>query len=91
MDQPEGFVEHGQESKVCKLTKSLYGLKQTPKQWHEKFDSCMIENGYRSNESDKCIYSKLWNNLHVIISLYVDDMLIFGSNMHVINETKKYA
>ena len=32
MDQPEGFVEPGQESKVCKLTKSLYGLKQAPKQ-----------------------------------------------------------
>ena len=88
MDQPKGFVELGQESKVCKLTKSLYGLKQAPKQWHEKFDSCMIENGYKSNECDKCIYSKSWNNLHVIINLYVDDMLIFGSNMHVINETK---
>ena len=50
----------------------------------------MIENGYKSNECDKCIYSKSWNDLHVIISLYVDDMLIFGSNMHVINETKKY-
>jgi hypothetical protein len=58
MDQPEGFVEAGQESKVCKLTISLYGLKQAPKQWHEKFDSCMIENGYKSNECDKCIYSK---------------------------------
>ena len=53
------------------------------------FDSCMIENGYKSNECDKCIYSKSWNNLHVIVSLYVDDILIFGSNMHVINEKKK--
>ena len=87
MDQPEGFVEPGQESKVCKLTKSLYSLKQAPKQWHEKFDSCMIENGYKSNECDKCIYSKSWINLNVIISLYVGDMLICGSNMHVINET----
>ena len=52
------------------------------------FDSCMIENGYKSNECDKYIYSKSWNDLHVIISIYVDDMLIFGSNMHVINETK---
>ena len=51
----------------------------------------MIKIGYKSNECDKCIYSKSWNNLHVIISLYVDDMLIFGPNMHVINETKKYA
>ena len=48
----------------------------------------MIENGYKSNECDKCIYSKSWNNLYVIISLYVDDMLIFGSNIYVINETK---
>ena len=73
---------------MCKLTKSLYGLKQAPKQWYEKFDSCMIENGYKSNESDKCIYYKTWENSHVIISLYVDDLLIFGSNLHVINETK---
>ena len=91
MDQPEGFVKPGQESKVCKLTKSLYNLNQAPKQWYEKFDSCIIENGYKSNKCDKCIYSKSWNNLHFILGLYVDDMLFFGSNMHVINETKKYA
>ena len=58
IDQPEGFVEVGQESNVCKLTKSLYGLKQAPNQWHEKFDSCMLENGYKSNECDKYIYFK---------------------------------
>ena len=40
---------------------------------------------------DEIIYSKSWNNLHVIISLYVNDMLIFYSNMHVIIETKKNA
>ena len=56
MDQPEGFIESRQESKVYKLTKSLYGLKQAPKQWYEKFDSYMIENGYKQNECDKCIY-----------------------------------
>ena len=68
MDQPEGFVEPRQESNVCKLTKSLYDLKQTPKKWHEKFDSCMIENGYKSNECDKCIYFKSRNNYKLLIA-----------------------
>ena len=58
MEQPEGFIVPGQEKKVCKLVKSLYGLKQTPKQWHEKFDNTMITNGFRINECDKCVYIK---------------------------------
>ncbi|CAJ2637004.1 unnamed protein product [Trifolium pratense] len=88
MEQPEGFVIHGQETKVCKLDKSLYGLKQAPKQWHEKFDNLMILNGFRLNESDKCIYYKSDGNICTIICLYVDDMLIFGSNLSAINNVK---
>ena len=48
----------------------------------------MLENGFKSNECDTCIYTKSYENSHVIISLYVDNMLIFGSNSHIINETK---
>ena len=88
MDQPECFIQADQESKVRKLTKSLYGLKQAPNQWHEQFDSWMIENDFKTNGCDKCIYDKSWNNSKVIIFLYVDDLLIFGSNMNVINEAK---
>ena len=88
MDQPEGFVVHGQEHKVCKLDKSLYGLKQAPKQWHEKFDNLIISNGFKVNESDKCIYYKSENDICTIICLYVDDLLIFGSNIHAINSVK---
>ena len=49
MDQPEGFVLPGNEHKVCKLLKSLYGLKQTPRQWHIKFDQCLLSNGFKTN------------------------------------------
>ena len=46
MDQPDGFVVKGQESKVCRLLKSLYGPKQTPNQWHEKFDRTLTSAGF---------------------------------------------
>ena len=88
MDQPEGFVIPGQEGKVCKLDKSLYGLKQALKQWHEKSDNLIISHGFNVNESDKCIYYKHENNVCIIICLYVDDLLIFGSHIHVINDVK---
>jgi hypothetical protein len=89
MEQPEGFVVKGKEKKVCRLVKSLYGLKQAPKQWHEKFDHTMISNGFKINECDKCVYIKNFNNSCVIVCLYVDDMLILGSNLDVVNSTKK--
>ncbi|KAK6144709.1 hypothetical protein DH2020_021529 [Rehmannia glutinosa] len=90
MNQPEGFVVAGEEKKVCKLVKSLYGLKQAPMQWHEKFDSVIISNGFYINKGDKCVYIKVVGDTCVILCLYVDDILIFGSNIHVINDTKKF-
>ena len=90
MEQPEGFVLPGNEHKVCKLIKSLYGLKQAPKQWHEKFDTIILFDGFTHNNVDKCIYSKFTNDYGVIICLYVDDLLIFGTNMRGVYETKKY-
>ncbi|KAK3040689.1 hypothetical protein RJ639_028385 [Escallonia herrerae] len=89
IEQPEGFVAPNHKRKVCKLVKSLYRLKQALKQWHEKFDRVMIENGFRINECDKCVYVKGMEKGHVIVCLYVDDMLIIGSNNEFIKATKK--
>ena len=72
------------EKKVCKLVKSLYGLKQALKQWHNKFDHVLVTNRYSINDVDKCIYSKYEDNTCVVICLYVDDMLIFGTNLEVV-------
>ena len=73
------------------MKKSLYGLKQAPKQWHQKFDDVVLSNGFQLNQSDKCLYSKFDNSgSGVIICLYVDDMLIFGTDQHQVDETKKF-
>src|ERR1041385_7826172 len=56
MDQPDGFVVKGEERKVCKLLKSLYGMKQAPNQWHEKFDRTLTSAGFVINEDDRCLY-----------------------------------
>ncbi|GJZ68659.1 zinc finger, CCHC-type containing protein, partial [Tanacetum coccineum] len=81
MNQPQGFIMLGNENKVCKLLKSLYGLKQTPKQWHQEFDEVVLSSCYLLNQADKCVYSKFdESGKRVIICLYVDDMLIFGTD-----------
>lgn len=90
MIQPKGGVVPGQEHKVCKLVKSLYGLKQAPKQWHEKLDQGLTSDGFSTVEVERCIYTKLVNGDCVIICLYVDDMLIFGTSMSVVLETKSF-
>jgi hypothetical protein len=81
MDQPKGFIANGQEGKVCKLLKLLYGLKQAPKQRHEKFDKTLIFVGFVVNEADSCVYYRYSGSEEVILCLYVDDILIFGSSL----------
>nr|GEY67436.1 hypothetical protein [Tanacetum cinerariifolium] len=91
MKQPERFVMPSNEHKVCKLVKSLYGLKQAPKQWHQKFDEVVLSSGFHLNQSDKCVYSKFNDSgKGVIICLYVDDMLIFGTDQNLVDKTKKF-
>ena len=75
---------------MCKLLKSLYGLKQAPKQWHEKFDKTLTSAGFVVNEADKCVYYRHGGGEGVILCLYVDDILIFGTNLKVIEEVKNF-
>jgi hypothetical protein len=89
MDQPDGFVVKGEEQKVCELLKSLYGLKQAPKQWHEKFDTTLTSAGYFV-EADRCMYYRHGGGHFVILCLYVDDIIIFGTNMDITNEVKSF-
>ena len=88
MEQPEGCIVPRQEKKVCRLVKSLYGLKQALKQWHEKFDNVMMASEFKINECDKYVYVKYTENGYIIVYLYVDDILIVRSNDRMIKSTK---
>jgi len=68
---------------ICRLKKSLYGLKQTPRQWYKQFDSYMIQIGYKSCVYDCCVYVKsLDDGSFIFLLLYVDDILIVVKNFH---------
>ena len=88
MEQPPGCAVPGMEHKACTLKKSLYGLKQTPKQWYEKFHNTIISFRFVMNGSDACVYSKVMGSDCVIICLYVDYMLLFSANLDDIQKPK---
>jgi hypothetical protein len=90
MLQLEGCLVPEEKNKVCKLKKFLYCLKQAPKQWHEKFDGVVLSDGFSSVSMDKCVYTKSIYNEYVIISLYINDMLVFCTNMNVVHRTKYF-
>lgn len=86
MQLPDGF---GQQNKVCKLNKALYGLKQASRAWNEKFNKFMIRIGFKRSESDKCLYTKEHGGVKCFVLLYVDDTLIFCSDLKVMATIKK--
>ncbi|KAJ4715305.1 Retrovirus-related Pol polyprotein from transposon TNT 1-94 [Melia azedarach] len=89
MTQPDGFQVPGKEDYVCKLKKSLYGLKQSPRQWYKRFDSYMIEIGYTRSLYYCCVYySKATNGSLIYLVLYVDDMLIAAENKSDVKKLK---
>ena len=75
MRQPEGFVD-GNRQLVCKLLKSLYGLKQGGRMWYQKLDSVLQGMGFKCIESDHSIW--VWNrdDVRIIIPVFVDDLTI---------------
>ena len=68
---------------------SLYGLKQSPRQWYKRFDSFILSLKYRRSNHDSCVYfKKLDSNDYIYLLLYVDDMLIASKNRADIEELK---
>ncbi|KAG7633109.1 Reverse transcriptase RNA-dependent DNA polymerase [Arabidopsis suecica] len=88
MAQPEGFEDKKNPEKVCYLKRSLYGLKQCPRQWNLRFDEFMKGIGFERSAFDSCVYYKKLGKTYTYLLLYVDDMLIASVDKSSVQELK---
>lgn len=89
VEQPEGFVVQGQEDKVYLLKKALYGLKQAPRAWYSRIDEHLQNLGFMRSLSESTLYIKHSHADILIVSLYVDDLLVTGSNVKQVDQFKQ--
>ena len=87
MKQPEGFVKKGQEHLVCKLKKSIYGLKQSPRCWNTALDEHLGKIGFIQSANDPCIYISTKGS--VALAVYVDDIIIAAGSELQMREVKQ--
>jgi hypothetical protein len=87
MKQPPSYV-HNDSSLVCRLKKSLYGLKQAPQAWYAKMDIFLIDNGFSRCHSNPSVYTKKVGSHLIILVLYVDDLILTGSDSKLLNHVK---
>jgi hypothetical protein len=87
MVQPEGFHVNGHEEKVNKLKWSLYGLKQSSRQWYLKFH---VEINFELSPLDQYVYIYNDNDKLIVLSLYVDDILLTENCFEMIQRTKNF-
>ncbi|GJU98562.1 ribonuclease H-like domain-containing protein [Tanacetum coccineum] len=85
---PPGFFDKN-ETKVCKLKISLYGLKQALKQWNNRLTEALIETGFQQSRHDHSLYTKESGGSFIALLVYVDDIVLTGNNINEINNVKK--
>ena len=78
------------ENMTCKLKKSLYELKQSPRQWYKRFNGFIRGKRYTRSHYDPCVYyNKQPGGEYVYLLLYMDDMLIAFKRISAIDKLKK--
>ncbi|GJZ19974.1 retrotransposon protein, putative, ty1-copia subclass [Tanacetum coccineum] len=90
MVQPEGFVNPKFPNRVCKMKRSIYGLKQAYRQWNKRFDNEVKKFGFSQNRDEPCVYMKVSESYVTFLILYVDDILIMGNNIPMLQDVKSY-
>jgi hypothetical protein len=88
MIQLEGFVDPINAEKICELQKSIYGLKQASQSWNIRFDEVVKGFGFHQNEEEACVYKKESGSAIVFLIFYVDDILLIGNDIPMLESIK---
>jgi hypothetical protein len=88
--QPLGFVKKGEEHKVYKLKKALYGLRQTPRVWNVKLDTTLKGLGFSQSPLEHGLYARVVGDTRLLVSVYVDDLIVIGNCSKEINSFKAH-
>lgn len=88
MTQPPGFEQSGLEHLVCRLKRSIYGLKQSPRTWYEEIDKFLRDHHWLRSTIDPNLYILRSGSSIVLLLLYVDDLLITGNDRSLIDNVK---
>ena len=80
----------GESQIVCKLKKSIYGLKQASRQWYIKFNTIITSFGFKENIVDRYIYQKISESKFIFLVLYVDDILLAANDLGIMYKTKEF-
>ena len=75
---------------MCNLLKSIYGLKQSSRQWYLRFHEIVMSNHFEMMDEDHCVYVKRSNDKFMILTLYVDDIFLGGNNVEYLLTIKKW-
>jgi hypothetical protein len=86
MHQPEGFHEGG-PNLVCRLKKSLYGLKQAARRWNKKLHSVLLELGFSRLQSDRSVYIYTKGEVRIIMPVYINDITLASKNTTLLDQT----
>lgn len=86
MTQPESFEESDQ---VCRLRKTIYGLKQASRAWNKKLHSSLLQVGLKDSKTDPCVYFRVSDKNMTFVAVYVDDLLIFSNDQTFKNKLKR--
>ena len=86
MSQSKGLIDAKNPTFVCRLHKSLYGLRQVPRAWYDRLCRTLYDWGFHNSKSDSCLFIFQWSSDVLWVFIYVDNILVIGSRDTLITQ-----